>query len=135
MCFDGGFINQRIKCILQKKRASQVAQWVKNLPAVQETQETRVRFLGWEDSLEDGMIAHPTILVQRIPWADAWWATVHRVAKSQTQLKQLSMHLEKKNHQMALFSIDGTILRTHTHTHTEKKKNLFQEINEYLVWL
>ena len=22
----------------------------------------------------------------------AWWATVHRVAKSQTQLKQLSMH-------------------------------------------
>ena len=23
---------------------------------------------------------------------EAWWATVHRVAKSQTQLKQLSMH-------------------------------------------
>ena len=22
----------------------------------------------------------------------AWWATVHRVAQSQTQLKQLSMH-------------------------------------------
>ena len=76
---------------------------------------------GLEDSLEDGMIAHPTILVQRIPWAEAWWATVHRVAKSQTQLKQLSMHLEKKNHQMALFSIDGTILRTHTHTHRKKK--------------
>ena len=29
--------------------ASQVAQWVKNLPAMQETQ---VQFLGWEDPLE-----------------------------------------------------------------------------------
>ena len=25
---------------------------------------------------------------------EAWWATVHRVAKSQTQLKQLSMQTE-----------------------------------------
>ena len=24
----------------------------------------------------------------------AWWATIHRVAKSQTQLKRLSMHAE-----------------------------------------
>ena len=28
--------------------ASQVAQWVKNPPARQETQETQVRSLGWE---------------------------------------------------------------------------------------
>ena len=27
----------------------------------------------------------------------AWWATVHRVAKSRTQLKQLSMHSLGKN--------------------------------------
>ena len=32
-------------------RASQVAQWVKNLPAVQEMLEIRVRFLGQEDPL------------------------------------------------------------------------------------
>ena len=31
--------------------ASQVAQWVKNLPAKQETQETQVRSLGQEDPL------------------------------------------------------------------------------------
>ena len=24
----------------------------------------------------------------------AWWATVHRIAKSQTQLKQLNMHIK-----------------------------------------
>jgi len=34
----------------------------KNLPAMQETQKTQVQFLGWEDSLEDGMTAHSTIL-------------------------------------------------------------------------
>ena len=41
---------------------SQVAQWVKNPPAMQETQETRVRSLGWEDPLEKGMATHVSIL-------------------------------------------------------------------------
>ena len=40
--------------------ASPVAQTVKNLPAMQ---ETWVRSLGWEDSLEENMAAHPSILV------------------------------------------------------------------------
>ena len=33
---------------------SHVVQWVKNLPAMQATQETRVRSLGWEGLLEEG---------------------------------------------------------------------------------
>ena len=37
---------------------------VKNLPAMQETQ---VRSLGQEDSLEEGMATHPSILVWEIP--------------------------------------------------------------------
>ena len=41
---------------------SQVAQWVKNPPAMQETQETRVLSLGWEDPLEKGMATHLSIL-------------------------------------------------------------------------
>ena len=54
-------------------------------------QETWVRFLGWEDSLEDGVETHTSILAWRIPMdRGAWWATVHGVAKSQTRLKQLS---------------------------------------------
>ena len=44
---------------------SLVAQMAKNLPAVQETQ---VRSLGWEDSLEKGMATHSHILAWRIPW-------------------------------------------------------------------
>ena len=43
--------------------ASLLAQTVKNLPAMQETQ---VRSLGWEDSLEE-MATHSCILAWRIP--------------------------------------------------------------------
>ena len=39
--------------------ASLVAQMVKNLPAMQETQ---IRFLGQEDPLEKGMATHSSIL-------------------------------------------------------------------------
>ena len=40
---------------------------VKNLPAVQETQEMQVQTLGWEDPLEKGMTTHSNILAWRIP--------------------------------------------------------------------
>ena len=47
-----------------KKRASEVAQMIKNLPAMQ---ETRVWSLGGEDPLEKGMSARSSILAWRIP--------------------------------------------------------------------
>ena len=50
--------------VLGINRASFVAQSVKNLPALQETQ---VRSLGWEDPLEKGMATHARILAWRIP--------------------------------------------------------------------
>ena len=40
--------------------ASLVAKLVKNLPAML---ETWVRFLGWEDPLEEGMATHSSILI------------------------------------------------------------------------
>ena len=43
---------------------------VKNLPAVQEPQETRVRSLGQEDPLEKGMATHSSILAWKIPWTE-----------------------------------------------------------------
>ena len=45
----------------------QVAQMVKNLPAMQ---EVRAQSLGWEDHLEKGMATHSTILAWRIPWTE-----------------------------------------------------------------
>ena len=44
---------------------SLVAQSVKNLPVVQETQ---VRSLGWEDPLEKEMATHSSILAWKISW-------------------------------------------------------------------
>ena len=49
---------------------SQVAQWVKNTPAMQKTQETWVQFLDWEDPLEEGMATHSSILAWRISWTE-----------------------------------------------------------------
>ena len=48
-------------------RAPLVAQMMKNPPAMQETQ---VQSLGQEDSLEEGMATHSSILAWRIPWTE-----------------------------------------------------------------
>ena len=47
-----------------------MAQWVKNSPAMQETQEMQVQSLVQEDSLEEGMATHSSILAWRIPWTE-----------------------------------------------------------------
>ena len=61
---------------------SLVAQMIKDLPAMRETQ---VWSLGREDSLEKSMATHSSILNWRIPWIrGAWLTTVRGVAKSQT---------------------------------------------------
>ena len=44
-----------------------MAQMVKNLPAMQETQ---VQSLGWEDPLEKEVATHSSILAWKIPWAE-----------------------------------------------------------------
>ena len=67
---------------LQDSWASLVAQTVKNLPAMQ---ETWIQFLGWEDPPEENGATHSSILAWRIPMdKGTWWATVHRITKSQT---------------------------------------------------
>ena len=44
-----------------------MAQTVKNLPAMRETQ---VRSLGQEDALEKGRTTHSSILTWKIPWTE-----------------------------------------------------------------
>ena len=64
-----------------------MALWVKNAPALQETQEMRVQPLASEDALEEGMVTYSSILARRIPMdRGAWQATAHGVTKSGTQL-------------------------------------------------
>ena len=64
-----------------------MAQLVKNLPEMQQAQETQVPSLRWEDPLEKEMKTHSSISCLEDPMdRGAWWPTVNRVAKSQTQL-------------------------------------------------
>ena len=43
---------------------------VKNPPAMQETKETWIWYLGREDPLEKELATHSSILVGRIPWTE-----------------------------------------------------------------
>ena len=72
-----------------------MAQWVKNLPAIQ---ETLVGSLSWEDPLEKEVATHSSILAWRIPWTEEPgglqpkgsqivrhdWATKHKHKNSST---------------------------------------------------
>ena len=74
-CFYGAYISEKKNRQNPGKetnqqdifRASLMAQQVKNLPAMQETQEMQVRPLGGEDPLEKGMATHSSSLVWKIP--------------------------------------------------------------------
>ena len=65
---------------------------VKNLPAMQETQETQVWSLDWEDPLEEGMATPSSILVWRIPWTEESGRLLSLGLQSWTQLKHLCLH-------------------------------------------
>ena len=54
--------------MLKREMGPMIAQQVKNLPAIQETQEMQVLSLGQEDPLEEEMATHSSILAWRIPW-------------------------------------------------------------------
>ena len=63
-------------------KAAAAAQLVKNPPAMQ---ETLVQFLGQEDSLEEGMTTHSSILAWVISWTEEPGSlSVHGVTKSWT---------------------------------------------------
>ena len=59
-----------------------MAQYMKNLHAMQETQETRVQYLGWEDPLEEenGNPLQYSCLENSMD-KGSWWAIAQRVAK------------------------------------------------------
>ena len=90
--------------------ASLVAQTVKNLPAMQETQ---VQSLGGEDPLEEGdlLATHSSILAWRIPWTkETCRLQSTGLQKSQTQLSDLTLSLRGKGGQRGRCS--GPVLDT-----------------------
>ena len=77
---------------------------VKNLSAMQETQETWVRSLGWEDPLDKEMSTHSSILAWRSPW------TEEPVGYSPKGCKRVGYNLVTKQH----FRLNKTILVLHS---------------------
>ena len=60
---------------------------------MQDMQKKCTGSLGQEDPLKEVMATHSSILAWRMPMdRGPWWARVHKVTKSWTQLKQLSRH-------------------------------------------
>ena len=84
--FEGKSFSYYTTTLILPLHAPLTAQLLRNPPAMQ---ETWVRSLCWEDSLEKGKATHSSILVWRIPW------TIHGVAKSQTQLSDFHFSLSK----------------------------------------
>ena len=80
-------------CTVYKKSVSLVAQTVKNLPAMQ---ETWVRSLGWEDSLEKGMATHSCIPAWRTPRTESLVGYSPWGCKELDTTKQLNTHTHRR---------------------------------------
>ena len=63
-----------------------MAKWVKNLPEMEDTEETWVWSLGWEDPLQKEMATHSRILVWKIPWTEEPDGLQYVKSQSQTRL-------------------------------------------------
>ena len=70
-----------------------MAQRVKNLPAMRETQ---VQSLGQEDPLEKGMASHSSILAWEIPWIEEPGGRQSTVSQSQARLTLNSIQWAKR---------------------------------------
>ena len=93
----------------RQKSASQVAHWVKNLPAMQGAQVTQSQLLGQGEPLEEGMASHSSILAWRIPWTEEP-GTLQSI-KSQS---------------------DTTAVTEHTRTHTEVHQGCFHHKTQHI---
>ena len=95
---------------------------VKNLPAVQEIQETWVRSLDWEDPHEEGMTIHSSILAWEISWTEEPGGLY-----SPWGPKKLGM-TER------LSVLVCVCTRAHAHTHTTKHESVPNGQFHYSIW-
>ena len=92
--------------------ASLVAQRLKHLPPVRETQ---VRSLGQEDPLEKEMATHSSILAWKITWTEK----PGRLQSMGSQMSQTQLS-DEQQHSIG----DGTPVGTHEETHSVSRPTL-----------
>ena len=79
---------------------------------IQETQEMRLQFLGWEDPLEEGVATHSSILAWEITWTEEL-GRLQSVRKESDVTERWSTH-------------------THTHTHCINYLLLYSKLSQSL---
>ena len=109
-----------------------MVQCVKNLLAMQETQEIRVQSLGWEDPLEEGLATHSSILAWRIPWTEepgGLWSTGSQRVRHDLATEHACTHqgpYQEAASREALRDCDKEVREElgHIRVFIEKKKNV-----------
>ena len=98
---------------------------VKDLPAVQETQESWVPSLGQEDPLEKEMAPHPSYFgLGNSMDRGAWWATVYGVTNVGHALATKQQHQINTKVQILMGAVIHTDTRdTHAHTDTHRHRH------------
>ena len=109
--------------------ASQVAQWLKNQPA---KQETWVQSLGQEDPLEEEMATPSNILSWKIPWRE-------EPGRLQSMKLQNRLELATKQQQKGSYNQEGKLgqhrsLVNVTHTHTSSLSKHIHNTPPHLTW-
>ena len=89
-----------------------MAQWVKNLPAMQEMPEMRIQSLGQEDPLDEGMAAHSSILAWKILWSEErkskGWA--HCISKERVRDHWVYIFEGRSQRKKKKFCLHSTVL-------------------------
>ena len=110
--------------------ASLMAQWVKNLPAMQETQETNVQSLSKKNPLEKEMATYSSTLSWEIPWTEEpgrlLWGHKESDSTEHRALSSLSRVLVKGGNLDT--EIDGS--EGKQHEARERKPSISQRIHE-----
>ena len=103
--------------------ASQVAQWVKNPPTMQETQEMWVRSLGWEDPLEREMATHSSFFAWKIPQTEesGWLQLTGSQRVGKTERLSRGIGIEKNpsisgSRQSKPLTVQGATLLNHIYS-------------------
>ena len=72
---------------------------------MQETQETRVQSLGWEDPLEEeGMTTHSSIVAWRIPWTEEPGG-LQSMGMQELNMAEATEHMHNKSKSQITFQL------------------------------
>ena len=109
---------------------------------MQEMQEMQVRFLSWEDPLEEDMAIHPSVFAWRIPWTEEPGGLQsfrsQRVGHNQAikhsskppVMSERPVGRKKKVMRMLRETFSSWILSTSLHSNLEK----IQRVNDLCLW-